>query len=141
MSKELENDSLVALRLGHLHMVQGVIGRLAGYSATVKNFTITIATATVALTLAGSEETGKVAILSIAFAAVALLALLDTYYLALERGFRNLHNEIATRPLAEAADLAIRRGRLDGLRTVRSFSVWAFYGPQLIVVAVLLLYN
>jgi uncharacterized membrane protein YjjP (DUF1212 family) len=134
---ELSPDNLVELRLGHLNMIQGIIGRLAGYSATVKNFSVTLAAAAVAVTSAGGHRN----LLWVALAGITLLGLLDTYYLAQERAFRTRFADIAARPLAEATSLAIDRANLRPFKAAASFSVWAFYLPQLIVVWTLLRYN
>ena len=133
----LTDEALIQLRLGHLNMVQGIIGRLAGYSATVKNFSVTLAAAAVAVNLA-KDQTG---LLWIAIAAVVLFMVIDAYYLAQEKAFRDLYEEIAKRPLPKATDLRINRHDLDPLRALRSFSVWPFYLPQLIVVALILVYK
>ena len=97
----LGEDSKVQLRLGHLNMVQGIIGRVAGFSATAKNFSVTLAAAAVAVNLAEDQK----GLLWIALAAALLLLIIDAFYLAQEKAFRDLYDEIASRPLAEAADL------------------------------------
>lgn len=130
-------DTLVQLRLGHLNMVQGIIGRLSGFSATAKNFSVTLAAAAVGVNI--SQDTKG--LLWIALAAVALLLIVDAYYLAHERAFRDLYDEIAQRPLEEAKDLGITRPPLKVLRALGSFSVWFFYLPQLVVVLLLLMYK
>jgi hypothetical protein len=66
---------------------------------------------------------------------------IDAYYLAQEKAFRDLYSEIAARPLANAASLDIRRHKLEPFRAVQSFSVWPFYLPQLIVVVAMVLYG
>lgn len=134
---KLPQDAQVQLRLGHLNIVQGIIGRLAGYSATVKNFSITLAAAAVAVNLSEDQN----GLLGIAIAAVGLFMVIDAYYLAQEKAFRDLYDEIATRPLSEAADLRIDRHNLQPLRALRSFSVWGFYLPQLVVAGLLMLYK
>ena len=135
--ERLGEDAAVQLRLGHLNMVQGVIGRVAGFSATVKNFSIILAAAAVAVNVAEDQRGFP----WIAFAAVLLLLIIDAYYLAQEKAFRELYNEIAERPLSEASDLRIKRPPLEPFRAARSFSVWAFYVPQLIVVGAFILYK
>jgi len=127
-------DALSQLRLGHLNMIQFVVGRLAGSSASAKTFSATLAAAAVAVTF-----TDKLAVLLwIPAVAVALLGLLDAYYLAQEKAFRDRYEEVAARPLVEATNLSIKRPPLRFLEALRSFSVWGFYAPQLAVVAYLL---
>lgn len=118
-------------------MVQGIIGRVSGFSATVKNFSVTLAAAAVAVNLAEDRR----GLLWIAIAAVALFLIIDAYYLAQEKAFRHLYDEVAKRPLSRAEDLRIKRPTLKPLRAALSFSVWAFYAPQLIVVVLLMRYT
>jgi hypothetical protein len=125
------------LRLGHLNMIQGIIGRVAGFSAAAKNFSVTLAAAAVAVNLAEDNK----GLLWIALGSALLLATIDAYYLAQEKAFRNLYDSIASRPLDKAADLRIKRPALQPLRALVSFSVWAFYMPQLIVAGTLMLYK
>lgn len=133
---KLPPETLVQLRLGHINIVQGIIGRLGGYSATVKNFSITLAAAAIAVNLAEDQK----GLLGIAIMAVGLLIVIDAYYLSQERAFRDLYNEIVGRPLSEAADLRVDRHNLEPLRALLSFSVWGFYLPQLVVITLLIIY-
>lgn len=137
MSADLNNESLVQLRLGHLGMIQNVVGRLAGYSAAVKNFCITVTTGGIVATFASNAA----GLLWISLTAVLLFATLDAYYLALERAFRAFYGEVAERPLSEAGDLAIKRRKLSWWTALGSPSVWPFYLPQLIVVVMLIVYK
>lgn len=137
MTEALGQDSLVQLRLGHLGMIQDVVTRLAGYSATVKNFCITVVAGAIVATYAGN----KADLLWIAVIAVILFAALDAYYLALERSFRAFYDKVADRPLAQASNLTIRRGSFSWPRALWSASVLPFYFPQVVVVAVLMLYK
>lgn len=134
---DLTQDAQIQLRLGHLNMVQGIIGRVSGFSATAKNFSVTLAAAAVAVNLSEDQK----GLLWIALSAVLLLLIIDAYYLAQEKAFRDLYDKIAERSLSDAADLRIKRPALEPFRAARSFSVWAFYAPQLVVVSALLLYN
>ena len=42
---ELDPGKIAELRVKHLEMVQGVVARLAGQGATIKNYCITVTTA------------------------------------------------------------------------------------------------
>jgi hypothetical protein len=136
-AQRLEQGALAQLRLGHLGMIQGIVGRLAGFSATVKNFSVTLAAAAVAVNLAQDQK----GLLWIALGAVVLLLAIDTYYLAQERAFRELYDDIAGRSLDDADNLRIERPGLNVARAAASFSIWGFYPPQLVVVVLLLVYK
>ena len=110
-------------------MLQSVIGRMASYSSSVKNFAVTITAASIALAFDQSKD----APLWIAVGAVLLLGALDAYYLVLERGFRATYEMVASAPLSQARDLNISPTPSSKAKAVLSFSVWAFLLPQLAV--------
>ncbi|MDP8993545.1 MAG: hypothetical protein M3N07_00955 [Pseudomonadota bacterium] len=133
----LNPETLVSLRLAHLSMLQGIIDRLAGNSATAKNFCISLATAAAAIALAENFPD----LLWLAAVVIAFFASLDAYYLALERAFRDTYSIVEARPLSAASDLSIGRGPIRLISALTSPSIWLFYLPQLgIVVAVGLLH-
>lgn len=133
----LPPEALVQLRVGFLTILQGIISRMAGYSAAVKNFSITVTAASVALAYQQHEPNA----LKIGLGAVVFFAFVDAYYLGLERAFRELYGTKAARPLAEAEDLTIARPPASTLRALFSLSVFGFYAPQAIVAGGLLIYN
>jgi histidine triad (HIT) family protein len=125
----------------HLGFIQAVIARLAGASALVKAWCLTVATAT--LGYAWTQNADEVAWLAIF--AVAMFALVDVQYLREERKYRTLYREarlgqvdpfdMDARPCGDRRDA---RYDMDcgWWPTVRSWSVWAFYGPILILAVV-----
>ena len=118
-------------RVAHLNMIQAIITRLAGYSATLKNFSLTTAGAIVALTI----EKGVPIMFAAAIGVVILFMILDAYYLAQERCFRSLYNDKADEAYDQAHDLSIRHPGVtlkQTLRALGSTSVWAFYLPIVI---------
>jgi hypothetical protein len=119
--------------MGHLGLIQGIIGRLASFCATVKNFCFTIVAGAVTLKYTQHES----GLLWIAAAAVLLFCALDVYYLALERGFRGFYDEVARRPLADAGDVKIPKPDRKIGAAVLSPSIWPFYFPQILVVGIL----
>jgi hypothetical protein len=123
MSVELGQEAAATLRIGHLAMVQGIVGRLAGYSAAVKNFSVTL----LAGVLVAAIAEGKTAFLWIAVIGAVLFALMDAYYLAMEKAYRRLHEEVSARPLADADQLGLKRGSIHLGSALRSWSVWPFY--------------
>jgi hypothetical protein len=76
----------------HLQMIQTTIGRLAGQSTTIKGWTVTLTSA-----LLGLGATSNTALLpGLAIYVIAVFALLDAYYLTLERSYRTLYNTTRT---------------------------------------------
>lgn len=119
-------DNMVSLRISHLGMVQGTIARMSGFSASVKNFCVTITAAVLAITF---QQRAPI-LLWAALAIIVVFCIMDTYYLALERRYRNLYEEVAARPIDLAQDLSLNAPYLylrDYLGAVRSGSVDGFY--------------
>jgi hypothetical protein len=73
----------------HLQMIQAVITRLAAHCTTIKGWSVTVSGAL--LGYATSASTPVVAVIA-AYVIVAF-AVLDAYYLALERQYRILYRE------------------------------------------------
>lgn len=118
-------------RVAHLASIQGIIARLAGYSATLKNFALTTAGAIVALTI----DKGVPIMFAAAIGVTILFMLLDAYYLAQEQCFRSFYNDKAGQSYDQAHDLTIRLPRVTARQTIvaiGSFSVWAFYLPLVV---------
>lgn len=114
-------------------MVQGVIARMAGNSANCKTWCVGLVSAIVVVV----ADKGKPALLLAAGVPIVLFIVLDAYYLALERRFRDsyegfvrkLHEGKAT--VEDAFVLSERvklvKAILAVLRAFISFSVWPFY--------------
>jgi hypothetical protein len=113
-------------------MVQGVVTRMATFSATAKNFCITVVAAL--LGIAFQQHLPNL-MLGAAFV-VTSFAALDVYYLAQERRFRDFYQEVVNRPLSDAAQMDILPAKLSiskYLAGIRSFSTGGFYLLLLIV--------
>ena len=114
----------------HLNILQGVIERMASNSNSSKAWCITIVSAILVVV----ADKGKPDYAYIAFIPTLLFFALDTYYLALEKGFRNTYNNFVGRlhsGVANPSDLfavtpsgSAWRHRFDA---ILSFSVWGFY--------------
>jgi hypothetical protein len=114
-------------------MIQGVIGRMSGYSAAVKTFCVTLSVAVIALTADGK---GSPSLPWVMPAIIALFALLDAYYLGLEYCFRRLYKEVVDRDLdyAENLHISLNGGRLQAtIRSLFSVSVFGFFVPLAII--------
>lgn len=130
-TQRLSEGDLVQLRLGHLNMIQGIIGRMASYSATVKNFCLTITAGLIAL----SFDKDAPLLMWFVGGVIVMFSLLDAYYLSLEKMFRTLSAEVAARGLALAGDLEIKNGSLEPrifACALSSLSIVGFYLPLLV---------
>jgi hypothetical protein len=74
----------------HISMLQGIINRLAGNSASCKTWCLTLVAAL--LSLAGSTHTPV--LVTMALVPVVIFGFLDTMYLAQERAYRALYADI-----------------------------------------------
>jgi len=114
----------------HLGLIQSVINRMATNSASCKTWCVTLVAAI--LVVVAEQSAPRLAYLAL-FPVVVFLAL-DTYYLALEKGFRASYNDFVDRLHGGHAfprDLyAVEpTGNASALQKAafRSFSVWGFY--------------
>ncbi|MEN2993061.1 MAG: hypothetical protein ABDH91_05865 [Bacteroidia bacterium] len=115
----------------YLTLLQGIIQQTAGSSASVK----TQCPAIVAALLTLSADKGKPLLAAIALLPTLLFMLLDAYYLALERWFRQQYNQVIQKlhtGILYPTELykiepvqALFRRTIEALG---SFSVWGFYG-------------
>ncbi|MFH1741796.1 MAG: hypothetical protein ABIH23_22560 [bacterium] len=121
----------------HLGIIQSVIQRMASNSASAKAWCITLVSA-VLVVLADKNKADYV---WIAVIPIVLFLVLDAYYLALEKGFRNSYNKFIDKMHGgevESRDLyaVIPSGSLFKLffKSLRSFSVGPFYVTLLAMV-------
>ncbi len=129
-----ENSQAVT---AHLNILQSVIQRMAANSAASKAWCITLVSAILVII----ADNGKPQYALIAFIPTILFLALDTYYLALEKGFRSSYNEFIVRLHNEeinSTDLfaVVPKGNLWRLllNSFISFSVWPFYGMLFIMI-------
>jgi cytochrome c biogenesis protein CcdA len=113
-----------------LEMIQGIINRLASNSSAFKGWMVTITAALLGVAI----NNHKPWLAWLAVYAICILAVLDAYYLALERSYRKLYNDESAQA---AQDRWFLSAQAPGLGTVlaatTSPSVWPFYGSALIV--------
>ena len=83
------NENSPAVRT-HLNIMQGVIQRMAENSRSCKVWCVTLVAATLVLV----ARTGEPQHALIALVPTLLFLVLDAYYLALERAFRNSYNAL-----------------------------------------------
>jgi hypothetical protein len=111
-----------------LKLIQAVITRLAGNSFLLKGWTVTLVAGLTAFAKADSERSFAL----IAVFAVAVLGVLDGYYLALERSYRDLYKTEAANAAADRWTLAASKvGVGDVVRAVFSVSIAPLYAVAL----------
>lgn len=124
----------------HLSILQDVIRRMAGNSASCKNWCIVLVAAM--LVLVARTDSPDYALLSVI--PTLLFCFLDAYYLALEQAFRRSYNAFVSKLHQDAVGItdlyAVRpTGRINRqlLVSLRSTAIWPFYGAlALVIIAV-----
>lgn len=120
------------MRMKHLEMLQNVISRMASNSASMKNYTMSISAAIIAL----SAAIKKPEILYYSIPLIAIFCILDAQYLRLERAFRDQYNSIRKEGFDKEPDFSISPSWKvvnELWPIVRSWSVWLFYVPIIVV--------
>ena len=116
----------------HLGIMQNVIQRMASNSASCKSWCITIISAMLLIFI----DKDKWSFIWITFFPSFLFFILDTYYLALEKGLRNsydlfvnkIHNEqLSTTDLFSVKPIGNQFVLIR--ESLKSFSIWGFYLP------------
>ena|SRR5258708_3619255 len=119
-------------KLKHLDFIQAAINRMATNSFLFKGWAITLAAG---LSAFAAVDT-KVALLAIALVSTIMFWGLDGYYLWLERGFVNLHNEVANKKEVDI-DFSMKIDKTCAakmwFKTCWRHHLWAFYGTIIVV--------
>jgi hypothetical protein len=123
----------------HLQIIQAVISRMAGNSSSCKAWCITLVSAILVVI----ADKGKPDYAFLALLPALLFFALDTYYLALEKAFRNSYNSFVSKLHASGVsphDLYVVQpgGNTirNHLKAVGSFSIWSFYSSLAILIAI-----
>ena len=141
MASQPEYDANSEAVRTHLTILQDVIRRMVGNSASCKNWCILLVAAILVL----AARTGAPAFALLALIPALMFLFLDAYYLALEQAFRRSYDAFVDKLHAGAVALpdlyVVKPGRPVGrqmLVSLRSTSVWPFY--LALVVAILLVW-
>ena len=129
MAKDFKENSQAVQ--SHLTIIQNVIQRMASNSSASKAWCITLVSAILVII----ADKSKVDYAWIAILPTVLFLALDSYYLALEKGFRNSYNAFIAKLHSEDLEqtdlfVVVPTGGLIKLflSSLISFSVWPFYG-------------
>jgi hypothetical protein len=121
----------------HLNITQSVIQRMATNSSSCKAWCITVVSAIlVIVTDKGNSQFAFIAIIP-----TVLFFVLDTYYLSLEKMFRNSYNDFIKKlhdNKIDSSDLfaVVPKGSIvkTFFKSILSFSIWPFYFTLLIMI-------
>ena len=121
----------------HLSILQDIIRRMAGNSASCKNWGVVLAAAMLILT----ALTDMPAYALLALLPTVFFLFLDAYYLALEQAFRHSYNDFVGKLHNGAVALTdlyvVRPGRPVGQQmrvSLRSTAIWPFYGALILTI-------
>jgi hypothetical protein len=114
----------------YLEFLQSVINRMASNSNGCKTWCVTLVSAIIVII----ADKAKPDYVWIAIVPIALFLFLDSYYLGLERSFRDLYNTFINKLHAKSATetdvykLTPNNDFFYTLRAGMSLSIWPFYG-------------
>lgn len=125
----------------HIVVLQNVIARMATNSSACKTWCITIVTGLLVVT----ADKSKTHAAFLALLPIFVFAALDSYYLALEKGFRQSYNDFVRKVHMQAltaSDLYSVEPSGETfkfqLEALRSLAIQGFYFPLLVVVGIAL---
>jgi hypothetical protein len=122
-------DKWPEMRMKHLELVQNAITRMGANNANLKGYCMTMVAAIIGLSAAVSKEQ----IILYTLPLVLAFAVLDSAYLALERGFRNHFNYVRNQELNTRPDFHIYPKYSGYIECFFSWSVVGFYGSISII--------
>jgi hypothetical protein len=123
-------EAVVKPNVDRLQMIQGVITRLAANSGALKGFAVPVITALLGVAV---DKNNK-GFAWLAIYPVIVFGVLDAYYLALEKKYRDLYKKATTEPDTKWGLAADKANWKDVLDSWKSPSVWLFYLAALVVV-------
>ena len=125
-------------KLKHLEFIQDVITRMNANSFLIKGWSVTLVSALFALAAANANVRYAI----VAYIPVIVFWLLDGFFIAQERQYRELYKTIASRSEA-AIDFSMDASQWDtGQRTwaagLFTRTLFLFHGPLLLVVCIVM---
>lgn len=126
-------------KIAYLQMIQEPIGRMSTASAIFKGFAAAIVAGIAALSYCDVNT----CILGLSFVPVLLFALLDIYYLQLEKKYRYLYEQVRTDEHEVDFSMELTKDKKAAKARVwdciKSPSIWLFY-PAMIAILGAVLY-
>lgn len=126
-------------KIAYLQMIQEPIGRMSTASAIFKGFAATIVAGIAALSYCDVNTY----ILGLSFVPVLLFALLDIYYLQLEKKYRYLYEQVRTDEHEVDFSMKLTKDNKSAkarvIDCIKSLSIWLFY-PAMITILIAVMY-
>lgn len=120
-------------KMKHLEFIQGAVGRMSSNLFLLKGWTITLIAALFAL----AAKDAKIIYFLIAYIPAFMFWILDGYFLAHERQYRALFDEVRAKDEANIDfsmnASAFSRGRNTWLRSIFSPTLGIYYGGLILV--------
>ena len=121
-------------KIKHLEMIQSNINRLAQNSFMLKGWALTLVVAMFAFV----PKQNVWVFIPIVLASILIFALLDAYYLQLERKYRNLYDMVRQKEESDIdfdlklnANCSTKESRY--IQCIGSKSIWLYYFPIVII--------
>lgn len=121
----------------HLAFIQAVIARMNSNSFSMKGWMVTVVAALAALYAADGRASCPEIYLYIALVPIILFWFLDTYYLMMERKYRQLYDD-ALAGKVELYSMKVSEYKISYLAILFSKSEWPVYLPVLVLIVVAL---
>ena len=126
-------------KIAYLQMIQEPIGRMSTASAIFKGFAATIVAGIAALSYCDVNTY----ILGLSFVPVLLFALLDIYYLQLEKKYRYLYEQVRTDEHEVDFSMKLTKDNKSAkakvIDCIKSLSICLFY-PAMITILIAVMY-
>lgn len=132
----IHSEKYIDMRMKHLEMIQVVVSRMSGYSATLKNYCITIVIGVVGFAFTVKQ----INIIALSALAVVAFAYLDARYLQLERAYRSLYDNVRLQEWEARPLFDLKPSQVDYhpyWEALLSWSVLGFYAPVFGVTALI----
>ena len=123
--------------IAYLQIIEGAIDRMGSNSAVLKGFSAAVLAGISAL---ASIADVSVVIIALTLLPIALFGYLDAKYLQVEKKFRILYEQVRTG--AKDIDFSmktvfstteLKKNKATLFDTMRSWSVWPFYGVSVVI--------
>jgi hypothetical protein len=131
-----EQPDYTELRVKHLELVQDVIARMSGNSATIKRSSLVVAAAAISV----SSALGQPLILPFTAGLILVFAFLDARYLRIERCYRDLYDAVRGEPPGQRPDFRLTPPATSAAMhpVMRLLSSWSVAGLYLAVILFML---
>ena len=125
-------------KIAYLQMIQEPICRMSTASALFKGFSATIVSGIAALTYCDIN----IKVLELSFAPVVLFAILDIYYMQIEKKYRYLYEQVRNNKHEIDFSMETTKDNKAAKATIwdciKSPSIWIFYPAMIIILLIVI---